>query len=498
VSTKSLTGYETSLGGGLRPLRGRRATEIVIALCCFALPILLTPLAARESGTDVWVRAGLPKVTIKRMLIPDAALPPLYAMAADRGIYRSVDNGVTWEAVNSGLPSAQWGRIAVQAFAADMDKPSLLYAGLAEIGSRDSAFDMGLYVSDDGGSTWLALGREMAGKAVQAIAVMPAPTLPPVSSSSRAISSGAKELNPVSVVFVATNVGLYRSVDHGQSWSRLDWRGTEIRILSLAIGPGNPDVVYVGTQGGGIFGTEDGGESWVAMNRGLDNLEVRHISVSVTEPRLMYVATDGGLYRSLDAGTSWTKLGGPTEGRPVNTIALHPLEAGVVCAGLEYGGVCCSVDGGAQWTLLKRGLAAQSVLSLTFEPLNASVLWAGTTDGVWRYVFATVVSQAATRTVPAGAGALTVTPTVAPTSTRQPSATVSPTASLTHTATVTPTVSRTPSPTLTYTSMPSATPTPTFTPTFTPTSTPKPAPPTAPPPSPTPVPVTPTQTRVPR
>ncbi|UCC76499.1 MAG: hypothetical protein JSW37_13500, partial [Anaerolineales bacterium] len=487
MSTKSLTGYEASMGSGLRPLRDRRITEIVVALCCFALPILLTPLAARESGTDVWARAGLPKFTIRRMLIPDAALPPLYAMAADRGVYRSVDNGVTWEAVNNGLPSAQWGRIAVQALAADVDNPSVLYAGLAEIGNRDSAFGMGLYVSDDGGSTWLVLGREMAGKAVQAIAVMPALTPSPVSSS-----SDSKAPNPVSVVLVATNVGLYRSVDHGQSWSRLDWRGTEIRILSLAIGPGNPDVVYVGTQGGGIFGTEDGGASWAAMNRGLDNLDVRHISISVSEPRVMFVATDGGVYRSLDAGTSWTKLGGPTEGRRVNTIALHPLEASVVCAGLEYGGACCSVDGGTQWALLERGLAAQSVLSLTFDPLNASVLWAGTTDGVWRYVFAAAASQAATRTVPAPAWTLTVTPTVAPTSTRQPSATASPTASMTHTATVTPTASRTPSPTATHTSMPSATPTPTFTP----TSTPKPAPPppTAPPPSPTPVPVTPTQT----
>ncbi len=494
--SKSLAGYETSMSGGLRPPRDRRATEIVVALCCFALPILLTPLAARELGTDVWVRAGLPKITIKTMLIPDAAVPPLYAMAADRGIYRSVDNGVTWEAINDGLPRAQWGRIAVQALAADMDKPSLLYAGLATIGNRDSAFGMGLYVSDDGGSTWLALGREMAGMAVQAIAVMPALAPSPVSSSSGAMSSGSRGPNPVSVVFVATNVGLYRSADHGQSWSRLDWRGAEIRILSLAIGPGNPDVVYVGTQGGGIFGTEDGGASWVAMNRGLDNLDVHHISISVSEPHVMYVATDGGVYRSLDAGTSWTKLGGPTEGRRVNTIALHPLEAGVVCAGLEYGGACCSVDGGNQWALLKRGLAAQSVLSLTFDPLNASILWAGTTDGVWRYVFATVASQAATRTVPAGAGTLTVTPTVVPTSTRQPSATVNPTASMTHTATVTPTSSRTPSPTATYTSMPSATPTPTFTPTSTPQ--PPPPPPTAPPPSPTPVPVPPTQTLVPR
>lgn len=491
MSSKSLTGDETSTGGGLRPLRDRRTTEIVVALCCFALPILLTPLAARESGTDVWVRAGLPKITIKRMLMPDAAVPPLYALAADSGIYRSADNGVTWEAANNGLPSAQWGRIAVQALAADMDNPSVLYAGLAEIGNTDSAFGMGLYVSNDGASTWLALGREMAGKAVQAIAVMPALTLSPVSSP-----SGSTTPNPVSVVVVATNVGLYRSVDHGQSWSRLDWRGTEIRILSLAIGPGNPDVVYVGTQGGGIFGTEDGGASWVAMNRGLDNLDVRHISISVSQPRVMYVATEGGVYRSPDAGTSWTKLGGPTEGRRVNTIALHPLEAGVVCAGLEYGGACCSVDGGTQWALLKRGLAAQSVLSLTFDPLNASILWAGTTDGVWRHVSATVASQAATPTAPAGVGALTVTPTVAPTSTRQPSATVNPTASKTHTATVSPTVSRTPSPTATYTSMPSATPTPTFTPTSTPK--PPPPPPTAPPPSPTPVPVTPTQTLVPR
>ena len=480
-------------------LWGRKAAQIALALCCFALPMLFIPLAARESGTDLWVRAGLSKSTVKRVLIPGGTVPLLYALVTDQGVYRSSDNGVTWEAVNKDLPLAQLGRIGVQALAVDEGQPSVLYAGIQEIGYGESALRTGLYLTEDGGTTWLPLGTAMIGQEVQAIAVMPALSLSKSpgqtgavpSRSDGAAPSRSDGATPPSVVCVATGGELYRSMDRGRSWSRLDWRGVETRILSLAIRPGNPDAIYVGTQRSGVYSTEDGGVSWIAMNQDLDDLDVYDIAISVNEHDLLYLATNGGVYKSVDAGSTWTKLGGATEGRLIHAIALHPQDGNAVYAGLRHGAAYCSMDGGLQWTSLKRGLGDLTVLSLALDPEDASVLWAGTTDGIWRYVFGAQMSLTVTRTV----STVTVTPRPEPTGTGTPmptltsplGTTVLPTASPTSTATATPTMSPTLSPTATYTPKPSATQTPTWTPTSTATAVP-----------PTPVPPTPTETLVPR
>jgi len=487
VSNRFLTSYRQNIGGPLHPLRGRKAIQIVLALCCFAVPILFRPLASRESGIDLWVRTGLPKGIVKEVLIPGGKVPLLYALVAGQGVYRSSDYGMTWQAVNNGLPSDQWGRIRVQALAVDEDNPSFLYVGMGKIGHRETAFGTGLYLTDDGGSTWLPVRSDMLGKEVQAIAAMPA-FAPP-----KEVGQDRESLT--SVVCVATGGELYRSMNRGQSWSRLDWRGVETTLLSLAIRPGNPDAIYVGTQGGGIYSTEDGGVSWVVMNQDLDDLDIYDIAISVNEPYLMYLATNGGVYKSVDAGLTWTKLGGATRGRLVNTIALHPQDGNVVYVGLQHGAAYCSMDGGVQWTSLRRGLGDLTVLSLALDPRDTSILWAGTTDGIWRYVFGAPPSLTTTRTVSTASATprpeLMSTATPVHTATSLPGAAVSPTASPTSTTTATPTESPTPSPTATYTARPSATQTPTWTPTVTATPVP---------PLPTPVPPTavPTETPVPR
>jgi len=474
--------YGRSIGDLLRLPWGRKGAQIVLAVCCFALPVLFIPLASHESGTDLWVRAGLSKSIVKKVLIPGGTVALRYVLTADRGVYRSTDNGMTWLAVNNGLPSGTWGSIEIRALAVDESNPSVIYAGMASVGRTDDVLSAGLYLSRNSGTTWMGLGRDMAGKEVQAIAVMPAPAL--ADRPGEGATAG-------STVCVATVGEIYCSTDEGQSWSRLDWRGVEIKILSLAIRSGNPRVIYVGTEGGGIYGTENGGTSWVGMNQGLDNLDIHDIAISITEPRLMYLATDGGVYKSADAGSTWAKLAGATKGRHVYTIALHPQDQNVSYAGLRCGAAYCSTDGGLQWMPLKRGLGDLTIWSLALDSQNPSLLWAGTTDGVWRYVLGAPVSSTAIPTVLVASAMPEPKPTC--TATPRSSATPSPTEAPTLAATLTPIVTRTPSPTATHTPMPTHTPTllpthtPTLTPTFTVTAVPLP-PTSVPPPTETPVP----------
>jgi len=459
---------------------GRKAAQIVLALCCFAFPMLLVPLALREGEMERWVRVGLSRKAVKKVVIAERLAPLQYALVASGGVYRSTDRGVTWIAANRGLPSDEWGRIRVQAIAADAARPSIVYAGMGGVGREEDELSAGLYVSDDSGATWFGLGRDMAGKEVQAIATAYVPA------------------NTGSMVCIATVGEIHCSVDEAQSWRRLDWRGGGVRISSLAIHPNDPDVIYVGTEGDGFYGTEDGGGSWVALNQGLDDLDVRDIAVSATAPNVMYLATGGGVYKSTDAGTTWQELTGPIRDWCANTVIVHPWDENTLFAGLRHHSVYYSMDGGMYWVPLKRGLGELTVGSLAIDPQDTAVLWAGTANGVWRYVFElpawsmpTVVSA----TVPA-------TPELASTQTvlLRPSATVSPTAAPPPSRT--PVSTLTPSPTLTDTPEPTAiriaraTPTATLTPSLTMTTAPTAAvPPKPKPPTPTSEPPTPTPGR---
>lgn len=460
-----------------------------MAVCCFALPVLLLPLAAHEGTADFWVRAGLPRATVKRVFAPGGVGAPQYALTADRGVFRSTYDGMSWLAVNSGLPADGWGRVTVQVLAVDGSDPALVYAGMGSSERSDKTLSTGLYLTDDAGATWLGVGKEMAGQEVQAIAVIP--PSPPLTSPLATLTTmrGQEPVADASVVCVATGRGLLRSLDGGRSWARLDWRGVDVRILSLAIRPGDPDVLYVGTQGGGIYSTRDGGVSWAELNQGLDDLDVNDIAIAPSNPDCLYLATNHGVYQSVGAGVPWTRLKGPTDGRRVNSVVVHPQDASIVYVGLQYGGIWRSADGGRNWTALRKGLGEISVFSLALDARNSNVVWAGTSDGVWRYGFA---SAAATST-PANAAA-TGTPAASPTTTVR-RVTTTALATVWLTATVTPEGTATPSrtspatatavPTATQTARPTATrtnaaptrtrtPVPTPQPTATATSTPVP------------------------
>ncbi|MBV9421636.1 MAG: hypothetical protein JOZ98_01905 [Solirubrobacterales bacterium] len=136
----------------------------------------------------------------------------------------------------------------------------------------------------------------------------------------------------------------------------------------VAVDPGDPRRVYVGTFDSGTFSSDDGGESWRTAEEGLEDERVLSLGVSSCDVHsgtgVVYAGTEpSNLYRSEDGGRRWERLSAlrdlpskPTWSFPprpwthhVSTIALHPTDPGGILVGIELGGVMRSRDRGASW-----------------------------------------------------------------------------------------------------------------------------------------------------
>ena len=154
-------------------------------------------------------------------------------------------------------------------------------------------------------------------------------------------------------------------------YSRLHWRniGPEGNRFSAAAGiAGDPHTYYVGAASGGIWKTTDGGTNWAPIFDGHPVQSIGSLAVAPSDPNIVWAGTGEGkirshislgqgLYRSLDAGKTWTLMGLEQTGR-IPRLLIHPKDPDIVLAcalGHAYGpqaerGVFRTTDGGRTWT----------------------------------------------------------------------------------------------------------------------------------------------------
>ena len=162
------------------------------------------------------------------------------------------------------------------------------------------------------------------------------------------------------VVFVGTQRGVYRSQDRGDHWQRMNM--TEGRVVwSLRFHPGDPQIMFLGTEGSEVFKSTDGGENWDYLAT-ISNPEqvqmafamrILGIAIESANPDNMFAALEvGGAARSTDGGRTWSIMNRNFVG-DVDLLDLH----GVAVGGADSGttlisnrtGVWRTTDGGENW-----------------------------------------------------------------------------------------------------------------------------------------------------
>src|SRR5258705_10891489 len=135
--------------------------------------------------------------------------------------------------------------------------------------------------------------------------------------------------------------------------------------MTTAAGPSH---VYVGAAkwtGGstsGVFRRGDGDARWELCDKGLpDDVHVQAITVHPGNPDVVYVGTQNGPYRSVDRGERWERLPFPEDGGEVWSILVHPTRPRPLLAGTSPAAIFRSDDEGATCRRLPKARQAEGV-----------------------------------------------------------------------------------------------------------------------------------------
>lgn len=173
------------------------------------------------------------------------------------------------------------------------------------------------------------------------------------------------------------------------NWEWAGWGGGGY-FYSSVFHPAQDGVIYMGGDVCGVYKSLDHGQSWRLINDGLADYGVFSLAVDRTAPETVYAATDGGLCKSTDGGAHWRLLPNTgkkalritgEKGKSIRCIAVDPADGRIVYAASPGGKVYKSTDGGETWKVAWQPAAsAESVDAMRVQFGKANDAYFG---GFW-------------------------------------------------------------------------------------------------------------------
>ena len=279
-----------------------------------------------------------------------------YMGATGGGVWKTTNAGQTWTNISDDqIPVGTIGAIAVSA-----SDPNVVYVGTGEAPIRGVTTSQGegIWKSTDAGRTFAFIGLPKAGQ-IAKIQVHPTnPDLVYVAAQGQIWAPNPER-------------GVYRSQDGGQNWELVLEVNPDTGATDVTMDPTNPRILYAsmwhhgrkpwfiksGGEGGGIYKSIDGGDSWEKLGGGLPELIGKSgIAVSADNPARVYAMIEagpgqGGVWRSENYGESWKLINGHrafwSRAWYYIHIAADPTDADTVWAMNTR--LYRSVNGGEDW-----------------------------------------------------------------------------------------------------------------------------------------------------
>ncbi len=324
------------------------------------------PLLSQDGGVTLAVRSqGIRGATVANLVAGRDTGGTMYAALSSGPIGMHRRTAGSWVSANN----AQLRTLVPSAFqptALAVDPADPLTVLVASVGSLMTSFD--------GGDSWSGPHPGITSGVIRSLQFMPS--------------------NP-QIVYVSVDPdGVYRSDNHGATWFKYA-TGLPLSIGPLAVDPTSTTVatatVYAAASNPGatprVFKTTNGGASWAAASTGIDAEWIVSLAIDPTNPQIVYAGASGngeGTFKSTNGGQSWARVGPPAGDDPAITIAVDPVVPTTVAMAINaLGGASRSVDGGVNWeNLASLPAGAYVVTNVVLDPLKPSNILATADAGL--------------------------------------------------------------------------------------------------------------------
>lgn len=162
------------------------------------------------------------------------------------------------------------------------------------------------------------------------------------------------------------------------------------RLSCVRIDPTNSNIIYVGTPAGGLWKSTNAGTTWTTNTDELPSLGVTDVLIDPANTNTMYIATgdgDGGdtysvgVMESTDGGATWNTTGlnwATSQARRISRLLMYPGSANMILA--AGSGIYKTTDSGVTWTQTH----ASTHKDMEFKPGDPSIVYASTSSGTVR------------------------------------------------------------------------------------------------------------------
>ena len=219
----------------------------------------------------------------------------IYIAGASGGIWKTVNEGITWEPIFEHAPSTAFGDIALAP-----SNQNIIWAGTGEANIfRSSQAGAGVFKSSDAGKTWTHVGLTDTNTIARIVIHPENPEVVYVAASGNEWTDNEAR-------------GIYQTTDGGKTWEKIKYIDDKTGAIDLVMDPGNPEVLYAAFwqrirkkwndprneadyRGSGIFKTTDAGKTWTAINEGLPPDRYRGrigIDLCRSRPEVIYAFVD--------------------------------------------------------------------------------------------------------------------------------------------------------------------------------------------------------------
>jgi photosystem II stability/assembly factor-like uncharacterized protein len=324
-------------------------------------------------GGESWQNIGLTQSRYVGRIVVDptnsnrvfvAANGELFTTNPERGVYRSEDGGLNWQNVLYVNDSTGAVDLAINPRNADTLYAAIWMRKRAPTYRRFGNSDCGLYRSTDGGDTWNPLaGGLPTGANVGRIGVTLCAANPRVLYAIYADSTGYF-------------LGIYKSIDGGDSWTRTNDSGLTFLYSSygwwfgnIRVDPTNENKVFaLGIQ---MYRTTNGGSSWTDVTQ-ITHVDKHAMYINPANPNWIIEGDDGGIYISTNGGSQWTK----SYDLPVTqfyTIHVDFSNPQRVYGGAQDNSICRTLTGGTDdWDVILGG----DGFCVLVDPANSDLIYA--------------------------------------------------------------------------------------------------------------------------